>query len=136
TGAKDVLLARHETIQAGFTAEYIPRKVFRNHPILISDGPQHDEQRRKVARFFAPKVVAERYTDLMTTVVDKIITQAQRTGKITIDDVALYYTVEVTASIVGLTHAKVPALARRLEKFFRQPPLDRSKPRLGRTNRQ
>ncbi|GAA4107395.1 cytochrome P450 [Enteractinococcus coprophilus] len=136
TAAKDVLLARHETIQAGFTAEYIPRKVFRNHPILISDGPQHDDQRRKVARFFAPKVVAECYTDLMTTVVDKIITQAQRTGTITIDDVALYYTVEVTASIVGLTHAKVPALARRLEKFFRQPPLDRSKPRLGRTNRQ
>src|SRR5699024_4140591 len=62
--------------------------------------------------------------------------QTKRDGTITIDDVALYYTVEVTASIVGLTHAKVPALARRLEKFFRQPPLDRSKPRLGRTNRQ
>lgn len=134
--AKDVLLARNETIQAGFTAEYIPRTVFRNHPILISDGPGHDEQRRKVARFFAPKVVATRYTDLMTAVVDKIIDQTKRTGTITIDDIALYYTVEVTASIVGLTHAKVPALARRLEKFFRQPPLDRTKPRLGRTNRQ
>ena len=134
--AKDVLLARNETIQAGFTAEYIPRTVFRNHPILISDGPGHDEQRRKVARFFAPKVVAARYTDLMTAVVDKIIDQTKRTGTITIDDIALYYTVEVTASIVGLTHAKVPALARRLEKFFRQPPLDRTKPRLGRTNRQ
>ena len=134
--AKDVLLARRETIQAGFTAEYIPRKVFRNHPILISDGPQHDEQRRNVARFFAPKVVADRYTDLMHTVVDKILDQAKRHGTVTIDDVALFYTVEVTASIVGLTHARVPALARRLEKFFRQPPLDRSKPRLGRTNRQ
>ena len=134
--AKDVLLARNETIQAGFTAEYIPRNAFRNHPILISDGPQHDEQRRKVARFFAPKVVASRYGALMETVVDKILDEAKRTGTITIDQVALNYTVEVTASIVGLTHAKVPALARRLEKFFRQPPLDRSKPRLGRTNRQ
>lgn len=134
--AKDVLLARRHTIQAGFTAEYIPRTVFRNHPILISDGPQHDEQRRNVARFFAPTVVADRYTDLMHAVVDKIIAQTKRDGTITIGDVALYYTVEVTASIVGLTHAKVPALARRLEKFFRQPPLDRSKPRLGRTNRQ
>ena len=134
--AKDVLLARHETIQAGFTAEYIPRNAFRSHPILISDGPQHDEQRRKVARFFAPRIVATRYGTLMETVVDKILDEAKRTGTITIDRVALYYTVEVTASIVGLTHAKVPALARRLEKFFRQPPLDRSKPRLGRTNRQ
>lgn len=136
SAAKDVLMARHETLQAGFTAEYIPRKVFRNHPILISDGPQHDEQRRKVARFFAPKVVASRYTELMDAVVTKILDQTERTGTITIDDVALYYTVEVTASIVGLTHATVPALARRLEKFFRQPPLDRTKPRLGRTNRQ
>lgn len=134
--AKDVLLARHETIQAGFTAEYIPRNAFRNHPILISDGPKHDEQRRKVARFFAPRIVATRYSTLMETVVDKILAEAKRTGSITMDQVALYYTVEVTASIVGLTHAKVPALARRLEKFFRQPPLDRSKPRLGRTNRQ
>src|SRR5690625_7992687 len=33
--AKQVLLARHETIQAGFTAEYIPRNAFRSHPILI-----------------------------------------------------------------------------------------------------
>lgn len=134
--AKQVLLARHETIQAGFTAEYIPRNAFRSHPILISDGPQHDEQRRKVARFFAPRIVASRYGTLMKTVVDKILDEAQRTGTITVDQVALYYTVEVTASIVGLTHAKVPALARRLEKFFRQPPLDRTKPRLGRTNRQ
>lgn len=134
--AKDVLLARNETIQAGFTAEHIPRNAFRNHPILISDGPQHDEQRRKVARFFAPKVVASRYGTLMETVVEKILDEAKRTGSITVDQVALYYTVEVTASIVGLTHARVPALARRLEKFFRQPPLDRSKPRLGRTNRQ
>lgn len=134
--AKEVLLARHETIQAGFTAEYIPRNAFRSHPILISDGPQHDEQRRKVARFFAPRIVTTRYGTLMETVVDKILDEAKRTGSITIDQVALYYTVEVTASIVGLTHAKVPALARRLEKFFRQPPLDRSKPRLGRTNRQ
>ena len=136
TAAKEVLLARHETIQAGFTAEYIPRNAFRSHPILISDGPQHDEQRRKVARFFAPRIVTTRYGTLMETVVDKILGEAKRTGRITIDQVALYYTVEVTASIVGLTHAKVPALARRLEKFFRQPPLDRSKPRLGRTNRQ
>lgn len=134
--AKDVLMARNRSIQAGFTAEYIPRNVFRHHPILISDGPQHDAQRRKVARFFAPKVVASRYTSLMDTVVEKILHQTTATGSLTVDEVALYYTVEVTASIVGLTHAKVPALARRLEKFFRQPPLDRSKPRLGRTNRQ
>ncbi|GAA2045426.1 cytochrome P450 [Yaniella flava] len=134
--AKQVLLARRSTKQAGFTAEYIPRDVFHHHPILISDGPQHDEQRRKVARFFAPNVVSSRYGELMHSVVDRLVGEAEEAGEFTVDQVALHYTVEVTASIVGLTHSPVAALSRRLEKFFRQPPLDRTKPRLGRTNRQ
>lgn len=52
--ARQVLRARHLTKQAGFTAERIPRGVFRRHPILISDGEPHDLQRRELARFFAP----------------------------------------------------------------------------------
>src|SRR5690625_7867785 len=54
--ANEVLLARHETIQAGHTSAYIPRHAFRSHPLLISHGPQHHEPRRKVARFFAPRL--------------------------------------------------------------------------------
>ena len=53
--ARQVLRARDATTQAGFTAEAIPKGYLRHHPILVSDGPLHDEQRSKVARFFAPK---------------------------------------------------------------------------------
>ncbi|NNV10194.1 cytochrome P450, partial [Geobacillus sp. MMMUD3] len=59
--AREILRARRFTVQAGFTAERIPRGWFSRHPILISDGPAHDEQRRALARFFAPSVVDERY---------------------------------------------------------------------------
>ena len=47
--AQQVLRARHATTQAGFTAEAIPKGYLTHHPILMFDGPMHDEQRKKVA---------------------------------------------------------------------------------------
>lgn len=131
--ARQLLRARHQTTQAGFTAEHIPSGVFRHHPILISDGPLHDEQRSKVGRFFAPTVVTERYTDLMETVADRLIDQARARGTVHLDELALLYAVEVTAQIVGLTESPMPAMARRLESFFNQPPFDLTRRDLGRT---
>lgn len=134
--ARQVLRARHATTQAGFTAEAIPQGYLQHHPILVSDGPQHDEQRRKVARFFAPAVVADRYTDLMHATADRLLAEAVADGGCTLDELALLYTVEVTAEVVGLTESSVPHLARRLESMFRQPPFDVSRRDLGRTRRQ
>lgn len=134
--ARQVLRARGQTTQAGFTAEQIPQGHFRHHPILISDGPLHDEQRRKVGRFFAAEVVAERYLASMDACAARLLSRAQAAGRVQLDDLALHYAVEVTAGVVGLTHAPVPAMSARLVRFFRQPPLDRSRPDLGRTGRQ
>lgn len=134
--ARQVLRARHQTAQAGFTAERIPQVGFRHRPILIADGPLHDEQRAKVARFFAPRVVGERYSELMEQVADRLLDEAERDGRAVVDDLALHYTVEVTAEVVGLTESDTGALARRLEAFFRQPPFDLRRADLGRTPRQ
>ena len=76
--ARQVLRARHATTQAGFTAEAIPRGFLRHHPILVSDGPLHDEQRAKVARFFAPAVVGDRYADQMADCADRLLADAVR----------------------------------------------------------
>ena len=134
--ARQVLRARHATTQAGFTAEFIPTGVLKHHPILMSDGPLHDEQRSKVGRFFAPKVVAERYTDDIASAAERYVRQAVDAGTFNLDELALHYSVDVTAKIVGLTAAPVPAMSGRLVSFFRQPPLDLTKPMLGRTGRQ
>lgn len=134
--ARQVLRARHQTTQAGFTAEWIPRTWLRNHPILLSDGPTHDEQRSKVARFFAPAVVEARYLTSMERTADRMLAEASRSDHVDLDMLALHFSVEVTGAVVGLTHSATPAMARRLTTFFRQPPLDLSKPRLGRTGRQ
>lgn len=133
--SRRLLRARHATTQAGFTAEKIPHRL-KLHPILVSDGPEHDEQRRKVARFLAPAVVQERYPDLMEECAERLLAQARRTGGCTLDDLALLYTVEVTAEVVGLTESSVPRMARRLVSFFNQPPLDITRDDLGRTPRQ
>ncbi len=134
--ARQVLRARTQTTQAGFTAEAIPQGVLRHHPILLSDGPSHDEQRSKVARFLAPAVVAERYTAAMEAAADRLLGQARAAGTLLLDEVALLYTVEVTAELVGLTNSPVPRMARRLVTFFNQPPFDLTRPDLGRTRRQ
>ena len=136
SAARQVLRAREQTTQAGFTAEAIPKGFFTKHPILVSDGPAHDEQRSKVARFFAPTVVAERYTDLMESCAERLLAEADAAGTIKLDELALLYAVEVTAEVVGLTAAPVPKMAERLVSFFNQPPFDITRPDLGRTPRQ
>lgn len=134
--ARQVLRARHATTQAGFTAEAIPQGRLKHHPILVSDGPLHDEQRSKVARFFAPVVVAERYTSQMEECADRLLGKAGPGGRVVLDELALHYTVEVTAEVVGLTASSVPRMSRRLVSFFRQPPFDITRRDLGRTRRQ
>lgn len=136
SAARQVLRARHATTQAGFTAEYIPKGCLEHHPILVSDGPLHDEQRSKVARFFAPKVVFEHHHAHLTESAERLLAEADAEGTISLDELALHYSVEVAARIVGLTERPAATMARRLVTFFRQPPLDITLPDLGRTRRQ
>jgi len=136
SGARQVLRARDLTTQAGFTAEAIPKGYLKHHPILISDGPLHDEQRSKVGRFFAPAVVAERYTTHMESCAAALLDEAAAGGPFALDELALHYSVEVTADVVGLTNSPVRRMAARLVTFFNQPPFDITKPDLGRTPRQ
>lgn len=134
--ARRVLRARGRSTQAGFTAEKIPRGLFRAHPILISDGPGHDRQRREVARFFAPAVIADRYGECIGTAAQKIIDEAVVTGRCRLDEAALHFTVDVTSQVVGLTEAGTNSMAARLVTFFCQPPVDLAAENWGRTKRQ
>ena len=134
--ARQVLRARESTTQAGFSAEAIPRGHLKHYPILISDGPVHDRQRSKVARFLAPAVVAERYTGQLEATADRLLAAARAAGGCVVDELALEYTVDVTSQVVGLTESRVRSMARRLVSFFDQPPLDITKPDLGRSNRE
>ena len=134
--ARQVLLAKGGTSQAGFTAEYIPTGYLKHHPILISDGPQHDDQRRKVGRLFAPGVVTDRYGELMAATADQMVRAAVTRNRCVVDEMALLYSVEVTRHVVGLTNSSVRGMARRLVSFFNQPPFDITQPDLGRSKRQ
>lgn len=131
--ARQVLRARTATTQAGFTAEAIPQGYFRHHPILVSDGPGHDEQRRKVGRFFAPSVIADRYSAAMRGSAAMSVDRAAARGTCHLDEVALHYSVAVARTAVGLERSTVRGMSRRLESFFRQPPFDITQPDLGRS---
>ena len=115
--ARQVLQARGHTTQAGFTSEFVPKGRLKHHPILFSDGAAHDEQRRKVGRFFAPRVVAQRYGPLMEDSAERLVAGAAAAGGGLVEELALLYSVDVTRQVVGLTDSPVEGLAGRLVRF-------------------
>lgn len=133
--ARALLRARGATTQAGFTAEAIPEWLFARRPVLFSDGPGHDAQRRELGRFFTPSAVDRHYSATMRHSAQTLIAAAAARGSCALEDLCLLYTVAVVREAVGVTGAPLPALARRLERFTRQPPFDLTKPSLGRTAR-
>ncbi|UYG15826.1 cytochrome P450 [Brachybacterium huguangmaarense] len=134
--ARQVLRARGATTQAGFTAEAIPTAFLRHHPILLSDGPGHDDQRRAVGRFLAPAVVEERWAPVMAASADELVGATLEAGTCRLDQLALHFSVDVARRIVGLTEAPLEAMSARLVTFMRQPPFDLAAPHWGRTRRQ
>lgn len=131
--ARRVLRARGATTQAGFTAEHIPSGRLRRHPVLLSDGPRHDAQRAELGRFFAPRVIETRVAARMAERADALLGAKPPSAACSFDALALRYSVEVSAPIVGLTSSPSARLARRLDAFFRQPGVDMSRDDLGRS---
>lgn len=134
--AQSLLRLRDGTRQAGFTAEYIPRWLIRHRPILIADGPEHDEQRKRLARFFAPRVLEERHLEEIRRSADRIVERARTARVVAVDEVALEFSVHVASTIIGLDPQRTRQRARRLTRFFRQPPVDPTRDDLGRSRRQ
>ena len=76
---RQVLREKDATTQAGFSAELMPDSIG-ERPILFMDGDEHRRQRTKVARFFAPKTVTNRYRRLMEERADALVADALATA--------------------------------------------------------
>jgi cytochrome P450 len=104
--------------QAGFMAELANRFTKRSRaPVLFQEGEAHRKQRSATARFFAPKVVATRYRQLMVEQSKRLMNDLRSTGRAHLDALGLELSVAVTAEIVGLTDRGGPGLATRLNSF-------------------
>lgn len=120
---RQVLREHDATTQAGFSAESMAASVA-ERPILFMDGEEHRTHRAKVARFFAPKTVTNRYRELMESRADALVAEAAAATTFRLDQLTLRYSTEVAAQVIGLTNSTVDTMARRLERLFVQP--DRS----------
>ncbi len=121
---RQILRERDAANQAGFNSEAIPEGSMANEPILFMDGEPHRQQRSKIARYFAPKTVADRYRDLMESRADELVATMVADGHANLDDVSLRYSTEVAAKVIGLTDSKMGPMSRRLERLFDQPAYD------------
>lgn len=108
------------TTQAGFNSEAIDSRRMRP-PIIFRDGAGHRTQRSAIARYFAPKTVATRYRPMMERRADELVAAVLVAGRVDLPDLALRYSVEVAAQVVGLTNSDMAGMARRLEAFFAIP---------------
>jgi cytochrome P450 len=104
--------------QAGFMAELTNRFAKRGRaPVLFQEGEAHRKQRSATSRFFAPKVVATRYRQLMVEQCKRLMDDLRSTGHAHLDALGLELSVAVTAEIVGLNDRGRPGLANRLNSF-------------------
>jgi cytochrome P450 len=105
--------------QAGFMADLANRFTRSSRaPILFQEGDAHRKQRSATARFFAPKVVAMRYRQLMAEQSTRIMRDFRSIGRADLDSMGMELSVAVTAEIVGLNDSSLPGLANRLNSFL------------------
>jgi cytochrome P450 len=105
--------------QAGFMADLANRFTRSSRaPVLFQEGEAHRKQRSATARFFAPKVVAARYRQLMAEQSARIMRDFRSTGRADLDSMSMELSVAVTAEIVGLTDSSPPGLTNRLNSFL------------------
>jgi cytochrome P450 len=105
--------------QAGFMADLANRFTRSSRaPVLFQEGEAHRKQRSATARFFAPKVVAMRYRQLMAEQSARIMQDFRSTGRADLDSMGMELSVAVTAEIVGLNDSSLPGLANRLNSFL------------------
>lgn len=121
-----VLRDGRNTVQAGFNAEYVRRDGIGKPPILFLDGEPHRDQRSKIARYFAPKVVGSKYRAFMEQRAGELVDRMIEFGEVELSDVAMRYSVEVAAQVIGLGDADMRGMSGRLEAFFATPTLTRS----------
>lgn len=122
------ILRSTDTRQAGFRAELVgrmPRKA--NLPILFLDGKPHHEQRKQTARFFTPRAVSENYRHLMEAFADRMIRELQRRKSADLSQLSMKLAVRVAAEVVGLTNSRLPGMDRRLDAFFNNTEIKRSR---------
>ena len=105
--------------QAGFMADLANRFTRSSRaPVLFQEGEAHRKQRSATARFFAPKVVAMRYRQLMDEQSARIMRDFRSMGRADLDSMGMELSVAVTAEIVGLNDSSLPGLAKRLNSFL------------------
>ena len=105
--------------QAGFMADLANRFTRSSRaPILFQEGEAHRKQRSATARFFAPKVVAMRYRQLMAEQSARIMQDFRSIGRADLASMGMELSVAVTAEIVGLNDSSLPGLANRLNSFL------------------
>jgi len=117
------VLRDKDTRQAGFSVDLANQMPgLKQNPVLFQDGPEHQYQRKQIARFFTPSTTRDSYQALMEDFSDQIIAELTRKGEVDLSELTMKLAVKVAAEVVGLTNSLLPGMAGRLNRFLRFDP--------------
>jgi cytochrome P450 len=113
--ARDILRS-NGVRQAGGGAEHVVLDNPEHVSVFFLDGDLHRKRRTAIARYFAPKVIAERYRAVMEDTTDAMLSGLRERGRARLDDISFQLAAGVAADIVGLTNSNSAGLTRRLRQ--------------------
>lgn len=115
--ARDIL--RGSTIRQGMDAgEYFADRDPNRIPVIFLDGEPHRKRRGQIARYFTPKAIKDRHSEVMERTTTELMAKLRQSGREQLDVMSLRLASDVAAEIVGLTSSDASAMSNRLRKLF------------------
>jgi cytochrome P450 len=87
-------------------------------PVAFLDGEIHRTRRAGIAKFFTPKMILTRYTQVIESTCDRLLGELRANGSAKLDVIAFELAANVVISVLGLTETDSRAVSKRLRGFL------------------
>lgn len=120
--AKKIIQSK-DIFQSGLGAKLIhgtPKSLkMKKEPVLYMEGEDHKKYRRNTAKFFTPKKTDISYREMMVEVTNELLSEFKEKGNCELSELTLILSMQVAATVLGLTNSSIIKMANRLNSIFR-----------------
>jgi len=119
--AREIIQSK-DIFQTGLGAKLMhgtPKYLKIKEPVLYMEGEAHKKYRRNTAKFFTPKKTDTSYREMMVSITDELLGEFKRKGNCELSELTLLLSMQVAATVLGLTNSSIRNMADRLNRVFR-----------------
>jgi len=118
--AKEIMRSK-DIFQSGLGAKLMhgtPKPLKIKEPVLYMEGEAHKKYRRNTAKFFTPKKTDTSYREMMVGVTNELLSEFKQKESCELSDLTLVLSMQVAATVLGLTNSSIIKMANRLNRIF------------------